>query len=142
MREDALVAAQAVDPRGGLVAGGGLQRVVGDAQAAQGADVLAQGQLAVDVLVGVVGQRRIAVELGDQLVGACLEAGAVFLRPPVDVVAGAVELAALVVEAVPGLVRSEEHTSELQSLMRISYAVFCLKKKKSNKKYVKINIRE
>src|SRR3546814_2996432 len=27
--------------------------------------------------------------------------------------------------------RSEEHTSELQSLMRISYAVFCLKKKKS-----------
>src|SRR3546814_3742323 len=29
--------------------------------------------------------------------------------------------------------RSEEHTSELQSLMRISYAVFCLKKKKDNK---------
>src|SRR3546814_14375617 len=28
--------------------------------------------------------------------------------------------------------RSEEHTSELQSLMRISYAVFCLKKKKLN----------
>src|SRR3546814_9490363 len=28
--------------------------------------------------------------------------------------------------------RSEEHTSELQSLMRISYAVFCLKKKKDN----------
>src|SRR3546814_8669195 len=30
-----------------------------------------------------------------------------------------------------GLCRSEEHTSELQSLMRISYAVFCLKKKKN-----------
>src|SRR3546814_8451508 len=30
-----------------------------------------------------------------------------------------------------GAVRSEEHTSELQSLMRISYAVFCLKKKKT-----------
>src|SRR3546814_7139760 len=29
--------------------------------------------------------------------------------------------------------RSEEHTSELQSLMRISYAVFCLKKKKQKK---------
>src|SRR3546814_3484369 len=29
-----------------------------------------------------------------------------------------------------GKIRSEEHTSELQSLMRISYAVFCLKKKK------------
>src|SRR3546814_13689522 len=32
--------------------------------------------------------------------------------------------------ACPLLMRSEEHTSELQSLMRISYAVFCLKKKK------------
>src|SRR3546814_1069982 len=31
------------------------------------------------------------------------------------------------------IVRSEEHTSELQSLMRISYAVFCLKKKKNYK---------
>src|SRR3546814_10308052 len=31
------------------------------------------------------------------------------------------------------LQRSEEHTSELQSLMRISYAVFCLKKKKNDK---------
>src|SRR3546814_3851127 len=30
-------------------------------------------------------------------------------------------------------IRSEEHTSELQSLMRISYAVFCLKKKKQTK---------
>src|SRR3546814_17119546 len=30
-------------------------------------------------------------------------------------------------------IRSEEHTSELQSLMRISYAVFCLKKKKKTK---------
>src|SRR3546814_4806707 len=41
----------------------------------------------------------------------------------------------LVYDRPPGLpcdaeVRSEEHTSELQSLMRISYAVFCLKKKK------------
>src|SRR3546814_1786589 len=31
------------------------------------------------------------------------------------------------------VMRSEEHTSELQSLMRISYAVFCLKKKKNSK---------
>src|SRR3546814_2695927 len=31
--------------------------------------------------------------------------------------------------------RSEEHTSDLQSLMRISYAVFCLKKKKNTKAY-------
>src|SRR3546814_3301994 len=33
--------------------------------------------------------------------------------------------------------RSEEHTSELQSLMRISYAVFCLKKKKKHKERMK-----
>src|SRR3546814_4675845 len=32
------------------------------------------------------------------------------------------------------IIRSEEHTSELQSLMRISYAVFCLKKKKTTTK--------
>src|SRR3546814_4097945 len=34
-----------------------------------------------------------------------------------------------------GPLRSEEHTSELQSLMRISYAVFCLKKKKKKQTY-------
>src|SRR3546814_10422808 len=34
---------------------------------------------------------------------------------------------------VPDAERSEEHTSELQSLMRISYAVFCLKKKKKKR---------
>src|SRR3546814_9300482 len=36
--------------------------------------------------------------------------------------------------------RSEEHTSELQSLMRISYAVFCLKKKKTKTKRYKTHI--
>src|SRR3546814_1862400 len=35
--------------------------------------------------------------------------------------------------------RSEEHTSELQSLMRISYAVFCLKKKKQTKRKYETN---
>src|SRR3546814_8525903 len=34
-----------------------------------------------------------------------------------------------------GFYRSEEHTSELQSLMRISYAVFCLNKKKTTQKH-------
>src|SRR3546814_7561890 len=37
--------------------------------------------------------------------------------------------------ACPSGYRSEEHTSELQSLMRISYAVFCLKKKKQRQIY-------
>src|SRR3546814_10385057 len=36
--------------------------------------------------------------------------------------------------------RSEEHTSELQSLMRISYAVFCLKKKTTTKSQIKSKI--
>src|SRR3546814_2342170 len=45
---------------------------------------------------------------------------------------GATDLTAMEGAAVP-IERSEEHTSELQSLMRISYAVFCLKKKKSTK---------
>src|SRR3546814_6345917 len=40
----------------------------------------------------------------------------------------------LAVAAGPVEARSEEHTSELQSLMRISYAVFCLKKKKQSDK--------
>src|SRR3546814_5781658 len=39
-----------------------------------------------------------------------------------------------VLESDRAVVRSEEHTSELQSLMRISYAVFCLKKKKTKDK--------
>src|SRR3546814_8598343 len=54
-----------------------------------------------------------------------------------DVGALLIDHAALVVHDVvifddllADVVRSEEHTSELQSLMRISYAVFCLKKKK------------
>src|SRR3546814_2876695 len=37
---------------------------------------------------------------------------------------------AAIMDGVSSMMRSEEHTSELQSLMRISYAVFCLKKKK------------
>src|SRR3546814_983994 len=49
----------------------------------------------------------------------CIDRAGTRSQQAVDVLAG--------IEA-----RSEEHTSELQSLMRISYAVFCLKKKKHN----------
>src|SRR3546814_2925646 len=52
--------------------------------------------------------------------------GGLFLTPP-DYLQG--ESVRIIYVHVP---RSEEHTSELQSLMRISYAVFCLKKKKKN----------
>src|SRR3546814_4958084 len=49
-------------------------------------------------------------------------------------------MTALALDAIGGgAARSEEHTSELQSLMRISYAVFCLKKKKNNIKNIETN---
>src|SRR3546814_1754517 len=44
--------------------------------------------------------------------------------------------------AAPAETRSEEHTSELQSLMRISYAVFCLKKKTNNRKHKTKTVQE
>src|SRR3546814_6749874 len=47
------------------------------------------------------------------------------------VASGAVAGAVTADPAAPRSARSEEHTSELQSLMRISYAVFCLKKKQT-----------
>src|SRR3546814_2947643 len=46
--------------------------------------------------------------------------------------AGAEVQKPLATVVIGGLIRSEEHTSELQSLMRNSYAVFCLKNKKTN----------
>src|SRR3546814_10515518 len=42
--------------------------------------------------------------------------------------------------AIAAIARSEEHTSELQSLMRISYAVFCLKKNKQKQQYRKLTL--
>src|SRR3546814_2631151 len=49
--------------------------------------------------------------------------------PPISQLGLETTLAAMA-DATKAAIRSEEHTSELQSLMRISYAVFCLKKKK------------
>src|SRR3546814_4647114 len=50
------------------------------------------------------------------------------------IVSGLREFLATLQVSMPVTQRSEEHTSELQSLMRISYAVFCLKKKKNQLK--------
>src|SRR3546814_1933928 len=55
-----------------------------------------------------------------------------FLPLPVIVLCLVAHLAVMSIKNVLPY-RSEEHTSELQSLMRISYAVFCLKKKKNRK---------
>src|SRR3546814_2388189 len=49
-----------------------------------------------------------------------------------EVIAGQGTIGLELLQQCADLDRSEEHTSELQSLMRISYAVFCLKKKKCN----------
>src|SRR3546814_10563284 len=64
-----------------------------------------------------------------------LGAGPIFPVPPHPEFIGAWGLAACVLVGL----RSEEHTSELQSLMRNSYAVFCLKKKKNSKYYIAKN---
>src|SRR3546814_6462752 len=55
------------------------------------------------------------------------------LLDPVGEVYDALVLATRDYAVKNGFTRSEEHTSELQSLMRISYAVFCLKKKTQNR---------
>src|SRR3546814_3366567 len=73
-------------------------------------------------------------------------AGLVALEGADDGVAGQVQVADRVEDLVAHelvAVRSEEHTSELQSLMRISYAVFCLKKKtKTSMIHIKTKCRE
>src|SRR3546814_10146286 len=58
-----------------------------------------------------------------------------FAVEALDMIFLGVAEAAMGRDRLPGRIvaRSEEHTSELQSLMRISYAVFCLQKKKNNK---------
>src|SRR3546814_2043855 len=63
---------------------------------------------------------------------ARLQGGSLAVQSPIDgaVVARLREHTAD--ETAQAIGRSEEHTSELQSLMRISYAVFCLKKKKKD----------
>src|SRR3546814_3142314 len=78
------------------------------------------GQLPAVVAAALDPQRHVLAEMGEL---ADLDRGAE--RPRAQL-----EAQAFVLEARIGLDRSEEHTSELQSLMRISYAVFCLKQKK------------
>src|SRR3546814_2868906 len=73
-----------------------------------------------------------SVPLRDEVVDLAADRLAVTLRPGARIGARRRDNVEMHV-AVPEMAechRSEEHTSELQSLMRISYAVFCLKKKK------------
>src|SRR3546814_7859813 len=80
-----------------------------------------------EVLSGVLPRRNWSAEIKERIVSETLAQGVtvteVARRHEVD--------RSLVYRWRRELGRSEEHTSELQSLMRISYAVFCLKKKKN-----------
>src|SRR3546814_5903622 len=75
---------------------------------------------------------------GSDLVAACAKAGTAYadlcgepgwMREMIDAHQDATKASGARITFSCGFDRSEEHTSELQSLMRISYAVFCLKKK-------------
>src|SRR3546814_7434138 len=81
----------------------------------------AQAHLVLDLLGAEAGHALLDHEALDALVGLRPDDGDVGQVAVGDPHLGAVEH--------PVAARSEEHTSELQSLMRISYAVFCLKKK-------------
>src|SRR3546814_8210226 len=70
----------------------------------------------------------------------CLRTRHFMNEMPVDIDKASAIIAAIHDMGIPDF-RSEEHTSELQSLMRISYAVFCLKKKKTDK-YTTQNTKE
>src|SRR3546814_7723839 len=87
---------------------------------------------------------RHTVEIGAPGIVAALDIGGAHARLDIPQLAGAVGGEEFDPRAVAPLFgehprlaaeRSEEHTSELQSLMRISYAVFCLKKKKTQTKH-------
>src|SRR3546814_6342004 len=99
----------AVQHAGGIVAV--EERPVGaiDADDLLGLDAMPEGK---PTLIGEDGQRAAADARRRHRIGVGAEAGRA-MRLPVQRVG-----------------RSEEHTSELQSIMRISYAVFCLKKNK------------
>src|SRR3546814_4357572 len=78
-------------------------------------------------------QERIAQALNDAYAAGYIGKNILGSDFSVDVVLHWGAGAYIVGEETALIERSEEHTSELQSLMRISYAVFCLKKKKKNK---------
>src|SRR3546814_7571531 len=97
------------------------------------------GRIEAEQAIGRVGiERRLGVEqvehvrIDGELVTDLLRHGQVKIP---DILRLAVDRSLIDISvrrrAIGSIIRSEEHTSELQSLMRISYAVFCLKKKRS-----------
>src|SRR3546814_4533682 len=92
---------------------------------------VAAGQLVFTLGAGFDAGQAVPDRIVDRLVIAAFEMQEGVMLDAAPVAA----IQAVVAQHVPGTGdRSEEHTSELQSLMRISYAVFCLKKKKNKTK--------
>src|SRR3546814_8681803 len=106
-----------------------MLRLLGGGEAAAFLQARCQGgAVPVDELAGAV---LVLGRIGSGLIGRRIDAELVLLhQPAVLVVGGVPHFGERLQVVVDPLHRSEEHTSELQSLMRISYAVFCLKKKK------------
>src|SRR3546814_1951104 len=83
-----------------------------------------------------------AVQSPHKCMSACIEQNSPSLVIPPRIAFSAIEsmscrrIQFFVDGSISTLKRSEEHTSELQSLMRNSYAVFCLKKKKNRNKHI------
>src|SRR3546814_7647846 len=89
--------------------------------------------LPVDIRMGAVDPPRELVErIADVLIGFDVAARG---RRDLEQINARVPVRMLVEEALVTEERSEEHTSELQSLMRTSYAVFCLKTIKKKQEY-------
>src|SRR3546814_2570951 len=88
------------------------------------------------VTPGKGGSEHLGLPVFNTVVEAVADTGAnasvIYVPPPyaADAILEAADAGIKVIVAITE--RSEEHTSELQSLMRISYAVFCLKKKKNH----------
>src|SRR3546814_4093082 len=97
----------------------------------EGTESMTRGPWHVAVLMGGwSAERPVSLSSGEGVAKALESRGHRVTRIDMDR-----DVALRLSETRPDVVRSEEHTSELQSLMRISYAVFCLKKKnKENKK--------
>src|SRR3546814_1997266 len=122
-------------PRLGVAAGKIADRVGGD-----GLVLDHRGQGEIDGRAGLLRQRveRVGGQRRDRgaLAGVvAFEIGGQARRPAQFRIKVAARLALAQDQQLDLLLRSEEHTSELQSLMRISYAVFCLKKKKTTHHY-------
>src|SRR3546814_8526114 len=115
--------------------GGANVTLRGDDGIALGADVTATGSLSLTSQDAAIVQTGGALSVGGNT-DVDAGTGNVTLAYAGNDFAGAVDITGNAVAITDanaltlGTVRSEEHTSELQSLMRISYAVFCLKKKK------------